>query len=404
MLGTPRRPPRPGISNAPTRPTLRPMLLTPAQQMVRDEARRFAATAIAPHAGAWEETGGVPGAVLRRMGELGFFGMLVPERWDGSGLDFVSYALVTEAIAGADCGVCNLMNVSNSPVCAALRDYGNDAQRERFLRPLAAGAQRGCFLLTEPQAGSDASQLQTRAIRRGDRFVLRGTKQFVTGGRSASVAMIVAVTDPAAGKRGMTCFLARTDAAGYRVARLEEKLGHRNCDTCQVVLEDLEIPEEDVLGKEGEGYKIALSYLNGGRIGVAAQGVGVAQAALEAATAYASQRVAFGQPIIEHQAVAFRLADMATRVEAARAMTLHAAALEDAGTAPPPAASMAKLFASETAERVTSDAIQIHGGYGYLRDHSVEKLYRDARVLQIYEGTSEVQRLVIARGLAAGHI
>jgi len=379
-----------------------PVEWTAEQQHVRDLARAFATREIAPSAPSWEHSGGAPESVLERMGELGFFGMLVPDRWGGVGLDFRSYALVTEEIAAADVGICNLMNVSNSPVCAALRDYGTDSQREHFLRPLATGAARGCFLLSEPQAGSDASQLLTRAEHKGDRYVLRGTKQFVTAGQSAHFAMIIAVTEPAAGKRGMSCFLARTDAPGYRIARLEAKLGHRTCDTCQIELEDLEVPEEHRLGRAGEGYKIALSYLNGGRIAVAAQSVGLARAALAAATDYAGQRVSFGKPIIDHQAVAFRLADMATQVHAARTMTLHVAAREDAGGAPAAAVSMAKLFASEVAERVASDAIQIHGGYGYLEDYPVAKIYRDARVMQIYEGTSEVQRILIARALAAG--
>lgn len=370
--------------------------------LIREVARDFAAREIAPHTRAWEDAGAVPESVLARMGELGLFGMLVPEQWGGAGLDFQSYAAVTEEIAAADAGLCNTMNVSNSPVCAALRDYGSDAQREQFLRPLATGEARGCFLLSEPQAGSDAAALATRAHRRGDRYVLRGTKQFVTAGASAHVAMIVAVTEPAAGKRGLSCFLTHTAVPGYRVARREAKLGHRTCDTCQIALEDLEVPETQRLGASGEGYKIALSYLNGGRIAVAAQSVGLARAALHAATRYAGQRDAFGRPMLDQQAVAFRLADMATRVHAARTMTRHAAALEDAGGAPPTAASMAKLFASEVAERVASDALQIHGGDGYLEDFEVEKIYRDARVMQIYEGTNEVQRILIARALASG--
>lgn len=376
------------------------MKLREDQELLRQAARAFAQQEIAPHAKGWERSGsGVPEAVLRRMGELGFFGMRVPEALGGSGLDFVSYALATEEFAAADCGICNLMNVSNSPVCAAICDHGSEAQRRDLLPALVGGAQRGCFLLSEAEAGSDAAALTTRAERRGDGFRLYGTKVFVTGGASAHIAMVIARSDPDAGHRGISAFLVPTDAPGYRVLRLEDKLGHRNCDTAQIALEGVEVGPDQVLGPEGAGYRIALSYLNGGRVGVAAQGVGVARAALEAARDYAMERVAFGVPIIEHQAISHRLADMATRVHAARAMTLHAAALEDAGRAAIAEASMAKLFATETAEWVTSQAIQIFGGYGILNAYPVEKYYRDARVLSIYEGTNEIQRIVIARQL-----
>ncbi len=379
------------------------MILSEAQQLLRKAARDFAQNEIAPRARDWERADSrVPEPVLARMGELGFFGMLVPERYGGSGLDFVSYAVATEEFAAADCGICNLMNASNSPVCAAIRDYGSEAQRALWLPELAAGRKRGCFLLTEAGAGSDAAALETRAEPRGEGFVLRGSKCFATGGQSAHIAMVIARSDPRAGKRGMSAFVVPTELPGYRVVRLEDKLGHRNCDTCQIELDDVELGPQHVLGPQGAGYKIALSYLNGGRIGVAAQGVGVARAALEAARDYANTRVAFGVPIVQHQAVAFRLADMATRVQAARNMTLHAASLEDAGLPAIAEASMAKLFASQTAEWVTTQAIQIHGGYGYLTDYPVEKYYRDARVLGIYEGTHEIQRMVIARQLARG--
>ncbi len=369
--------------------------------ILQQAARDFAQSEIAPHAAAWESAGSrVPEAVLQRMGELGFFGMLVPESLGGSGLDFVSYALATEEFAAADCGICNLMNASNSPVCAAIRDYGDETQRRELLPDLATGRKRGCFLLTEAAAGSEASALETRAEPHGNGFRLYGTKFFGTGGASAHVAMVIARSDPSAGKRGITAFLVPTDAPGYRVIRLEDKLGHRNCDTAQIQLDGVEVGPGDVLGPFGAGYKIALAYLNGGRIGVAAQGVGVARAALEAARDYAQERVAFGVPIIEHQAISHRLADMATRVHAARSMTLHAAALEDAGRPAIAEASMAKLFASETAEWVASQAIQIFGGYGFLSDYPVEKFYRDARVLSIYEGTNDIQRIVISRRLA----
>jgi len=378
------------------------MIPTDLQLQIRDAARAFAQAEIAPHAAAWDRSATVPLDVLRAMGPLGFMGMCVAPEWGGAGADFVSYALAVEEIAAGDCGLCNMMCVNNSPNCAALEEHGTDAQKEKFLRPLATGAQSSAFLLTEPQAGSDAAALTTRAVKKGERYVLNGVKQFITAGRSADAAFIVAVTDPAAGRRGMSLFVTPTKAAGYRVAREEVKLGHRAADTCQIALEDLEIPEENLVGAPGAGYRIALAYLENGRIGVAAQALGVARAAFEAARRYALEREAFGKPIIGHQAVEFRLADMATSIEAARQLTLHAAALKDAGRPCLQEASMAKLFASDMAERVCSDAIQIHGGYGYLNDFPVEKLWRDARVLSIYEGTNEIQRLVIGRALAAG--
>lgn len=379
------------------------MLLNDEQTALRAGARVFAQSEIAPHAARWErDHSGVPAGVLRDMAALGYFGMLVPTSLGGSGLDMLSYALVTEEFAAADCGLTNLMNVSNSPVCTALRDNGTAAQHARLLRPLARGELRGCFALTESHAGSDAASIRTRAVRQGERWVLNGAKQFVTAGHSAQRAMIIAVTDPQAGKRGITAFLAPTDAAGYRVARLEDKLGHRNCDTAEVLLEDLTLDDEAVLGRPGDGYRIALAYLEGGRIGVAAQAVGVARAALDAALAYARDRETFGQPIIEHQAVGFRLAQMATQLEAARQLTWHAATLADAGESALMAASMAKAFATQMAEEVCSQALQTFGGAGYTRNHVVEKFYRDARVLSIYEGTNDIQNLVIARALARG--
>jgi len=376
------------------------MIPTDLQLQIRDAARAFAQAEIAPHAAAWDRSATVPLDVLRAMGPLGLMGMCVAPEWGGAGADFVSYALAVEEIAAGDCGLCNMMCVNNSPNCAALEEHGTQAQKEKFLRPLATGAQSSAFLLTEPQAGSDAAALTTRAVKKGGRWVLEGIKQFITAGRSADLAFIVAVTDPQAGKRGMSMFIASTKAPGYRVAREEVKLGHRAADTCQIALEGLEVPEENMLGAPGAGYRIALAYLENGRIGVAAQAVGVARAAYEAALRYAQERQTMGKPIIAHQAVNFRLADMATQIEAARQLTLYAAALKDAGKACLKQASMAKLYASEMAERVCSDAIQVHGGYGYVADFPVEKLARDARVLSIYEGTSEIQRLVIGRALA----
>ncbi|MBX9609574.1 MAG: acyl-CoA dehydrogenase family protein [Gammaproteobacteria bacterium] len=379
------------------------MIPSAEQAALAAAAREFVASEIAPHAARWEEIGaGVPAAVLAGLAALGYFGMLVPAAQGGAGLDMLSYAMVTEELAAGDCGLSNLVNVSNSPVCAALRDHGSTAQHARFLAPLARGELRGCFLLTEPHAGSDASAITTRATRRGDRWLLNGTKCFVTAGKSAQLAMIIAVTDVSAGKRGISAFLAPTDAPGYRVTRLEDKLGHRNCDTAEVVLEDLELDDAQLLGRAGDGYRIALAYLEGGRIGVAAQAVGVARAALEAALGYARSRETFGQPILEHQAVGFRLAEMATQLEAARQLTWHAAALASAGQSALLAASMAKAFATAMAEKVCSDALQVHGGAGYTRAHPVEKYYRDARVLSIYEGTNDIQNLVIARALAKG--
>jgi alkylation response protein AidB-like acyl-CoA dehydrogenase len=375
------------------------MLFTSEQNLIRETARDFAARKIAPFAGSWETKGLDRKALLSELGGLGMMGVCVPTEWDGAGADFVSYVLATEEIAGADSGICNMMNVHNSPVCAALCEYGTETQKRRYLQPLARGELFGAFLLTEPEAGSDAGALKTRAVRKGDRYVINGVKQFITAGRTADIAMILAVTNPEAGRKGITCFITPTDNPGYVVAREEEKLGHRNCDTCQIVLQDMEVPADDVLGDLDAGYKIALANLNSGRIGVAAQAVGVARAALDHAVRYARERSTFGKLIIEHQAIGFKLAEMATRVEAAHQLTLYAARLKDAGIPCLKEASMAKLQASEVAEKVCSDAIQVHGGYGFLNDFPVEKLYRDARVFQLYEGTSEVQKLVIGREL-----
>lgn len=375
------------------------MLLTPEQLQVRRAARSFAETALTPYAAAWDRDYTVPIAVLRELGELGFMGMRIDPRWGGAGLDTVSYVLAVEEIAAGDCGVCNLMCVNNSPNCAALEEHGTEDQKARFLRPLASGLQSSAFLLSEPQAGSDAAAITTQAVQAGGHYVLNGIKQFVTGGRSAEIALIVAVTDSSAGKRGMSCFLTPTSAPGYRVVREERKLGHHAADTCQIALENLVVPAGNLLGPRGDGYKIALAYLETGRIGVAAQAVGVARAALTAALRYAAERETFGKALREHQAIAFKLADMATAIEGAHQITLHAAALKDAGLACMREASMAKLHGSTIAERVCSQALQIHGGYGYLNDFPVEKLFRDARVLSIYEGTNEIQRMLIARGL-----
>jgi len=377
------------------------MLLSDEQRMIRDMARSFAQERLAPNAAEWDRTGTVPREALAEMGGLGLMGMVVSEDWGGAGADYVSYVLALEEIAAGDGGVSTIMSVNNAPVGAALERFGSTAQKERFLKPLAKGEVMAAFALTEPQAGSDAGNLRSRARREGNRYVLNGTKQFITSGSIAAFSLTFAVTDPDAGKKGISAFLVPTDLAGYRVAGIEKKLGQRSSDTCQIVYEDVEITPDLLLGEEGQGYAIALANLEAGRVGVGAQATGMAQAAFEAALAYAQQREAFGKPIIEHQAVAFRLADMATRIEAARQLVLNAARLRDAGRPCIKEASMAKLFASEMAERVCSDAIQIHGGYGYLADFPVERIYRDVRVCQIYEGTSDVQRLVISRQLAA---
>lgn len=373
------------------------MLLNEQQTAIREMARQFSRSEIVPNAATWDRQESVPHQTLEEMGRLGLMGVFMPQEWGGAGADFVSYVLAMEEIAYGDAGIANMMAATNSPYAAGVYAFGTDDQKRRFLEPAASGRELGAILLTEPQAGSDAAAIQARAVRSGDRYILNGTKNFITSGQSAKLAMVLAVTDPSAGKRSISCFLVRTDTPGYKVARLEKKLGHRTCDTCQIVLEDLEIPEADMLGAPGEGLKIALASLDSGRIGVAAQSVGVAQAAFDAALAYSKDRKTFGKLLHEHQAIAFKLAEMATRIEVARQMYLHAAALKDLGIPCIKEASMAKLFASEAAEWITSAAIQIHGGYGFLNDYPVEKYYRDARVFKIYDGASEIQKMLIAR-------
>jgi len=329
-------------------------------------------------------------------------GIVVPEAWGGAGLDYVSLAVALEEIAAGDGATSTIVSVQNSVVCGPVNAFGSDAQKSRYLAPLARGERLGCFCLTEPQTGSDAGAITTRAERRGDRYVLNGVKQFITSGANADVAIVFALTDRAAGKKGISAFIIDAKTPGFVVARIEEKLGQRASDTAQIVFENCEVPAANLLGREGDGYRIALANLEGGRIGIAAQAVGMARAAFEAALAYARERQAFGKPIGEHQAVNFRLADMATKIDVARQMVWHAATLRDAGEPCLKEASMAKLFASEMAEDVASAAIQIHGGYGYVADFPVERIYRDVRVCQIYEGTSDIQRLVIGRAVLAG--
>ena len=379
-------------------------MLNEQQRMIQYTARRFAQREILPNLKEYERTG-TPPELLLKMGQAGLMGICIDLEWGGAGADFVSYVLAMEEISAADGGIANLMAANNSPVMAALRDHGSPAQKQRFLPPLTSGEMIGCFALTEPHTGSDAAAITTRAERRSERgnndFVLNGRKQFITAGRRAGVALIVAVTDPALGKRGISTFITPTDNPGYKVLAEEAKLGHRSNDTCALTFEDMVVPQDDMLGAEGRGLGIALANLSAGRIAVAAQAVGGARVAHEAALAHAQEREAFGKPIFEHQAVAFRLADMATQIEAARQLYLHAARVHDSGAPSLTAASMAKLFASEMAEKIASDALQTFGGYGYLEDYPVAKILRDVRVYSIYEGTNDIQKLVIARALAS---
>lgn len=375
------------------------MLLTEEQRMIRDAARDFVQSQITPFAHEWDKNKTFPKQAIQGLGELGFLGMTIPEQWGGSNIGYISAALVIEEIAAGDAACSTIVAVSNSVACMPIYSFGNDEQKEKFLKPLASGKTLGAFCLTEPHAGSDASDLRTKAVRDGDHYVLNGSKQFITSGKNAGIAIVFAVTDPSAGKKGISAFIVPTDTPGYNVARIEEKLGQHASDTAQIVFEDCRIPAANLLGKEGEGYKIALSNLEGGRIGIGAQSVGIARAALEASVKYAEERKTFGKSISQHQAVSFMLADVATEIEAARLMYLQAAALREAGLPCLKEASMAKLFSSQMVEKACSVAIQVHGGYGYLTDFPVEKYYRDQRVCQIYEGTTEVQKLVISRSL-----
>jgi butyryl-CoA dehydrogenase len=375
------------------------MLVSAEQQQISDAARQFAQERLRPFSAQWDRDHYFPREALAEMAELGFFGMLVPEQWGGCETGYLAYAMALEEIAAGDGACSTIMSVHNSVGCVPILDFGSEVQKARFLEPLASGAQLGAFALTEAQAGSDASNLKTRARREGDEYVVNGSKQFITSGSQAGLVIVFAVTDAQAGKRGISAFLVPTDTPGYQVARVEDKLGLHASDTCQLVFEDLRVPVANRLGEEGQGYKIALANLEGGRIGIAAQAVGMARAAFEVARDYARERHSFGQALIEHQAVAFRLADMATQIAVARQMVWHAAALRDSGRTALVEASMAKLFASEMAEKVCSQALQTLGGYGYLNDFPLERIYRDVRICQIYEGTSDIQRMVIARNL-----
>ncbi len=376
------------------------MLLNEDQVMIRDALRAFVQEQITPHAARWDKEHHFPKDVHQGLAALGCYGICVPEQYGGAGLDYVSLAVVLEEIAAGDGGTSTVISVTNCPVNAILMRYGSEAQKQQWLKPLAQGEMLGAFCLTEPHVGSDASALRTTATRDGTDYVINGVKQFITSGKNADVAIVIAVTDKDAGKKGMSAFLVPTSTPGYVVARLEDKLGQHSSDTAQINFDNCRIPAENLIGQEGEGYKIALGGLEGGRIGIAAQSVGMARAAFEAALQYSKERESFGQPIFNHQAVGFRLAECATQIEAARQLIWHAASLRDAGQPCLKEAAMAKLFASEMAERVCSAAIQTLGGYGVVNDFPVERIYRDVRVCQIYEGTSDVQKILIQRALA----
>ena len=377
------------------------MLLPDDHRAVQDAVRAYVQAEVAPHAAAWDKGHTFPAAALRGLAELGCYGVAVPAELGGAGLDYLALAVILEEIAAGDGATSTVVSVNNCPVCSILMAYGNADQQQRFLVPLARGEQLGAFCLTEPHVGSEAGGLKTTAARVevGDAYVLNGVKQFITSGKHGDLAIVMAVTDKAAGKKGISAFVVPTATPGYVVARLEDKMGQHASDTAQINFENCRVPAANLLGEEGMGLRIALSGLEGGRIGIASQAVGMARAAFEAALAYAKQRESFGQPIFNHQAVQFKLADMATQIEAARQLIWHAASLKDAGRPCLKEAAMAKLFASEMAERVCSDAIQVHGGYGYVSDFPVERIYRDVRVCQIYEGTSEVQKILIGRAL-----
>jgi len=375
------------------------MILTEEHQMIRDALRSYVQERIAPKAAAWDRDHHFPKEELQGLAQLGAFGVAVPEEYGGAGLDYVSLALVLEEIAAGDGGTSTIISVNNCPVCSIAMMYANEAQKEQWLRPLAQGELLGAFALTEPHTGSDAAALRTTATRDGDHYVLNGTKQFITSGKHGDVAIVMAVTDKAAGKKGISAFWVPTNTPGYIVAGIEHKMGQHSSDTAQIVFDNCRIPAENLIGEEGQGYKIALSGLEGGRIGIASQSVGMARAAFEAALAYAKERESFNKPIFDHQAVQFRLAEMAMQIEAARQLILHAASMKDAGLPCLKEAAMAKLFASEMAERVVSSSMQVFGGYGYVSDFPIERIYRDVRVCQIYEGTSDIQKILIARAL-----
>ena len=376
------------------------MLLSEDHRAVQDAVRTYVQERIAPQAAAWDKSHHFPKAELRGLADLGCYGVAVPTAYDGAGLDYLALALMIEEIAAGDGATSTIISVNNCPVCSILMAFGNEDQKQRFLKPLARGDMLGAFCLTEPHVGSEAGGPKTTAVRDGDDYLLNGVKQFITSGKNGDVAIVMAVTDKAAGKKGISAFIVPTTTPGYTVARIEDKLGQHASDTAQILFENCRVPAANLLGEEGQGLKIALSGLEGGRIGIASQSLGMARAAFEVALAYSKQRQSFGQPIFQHQAVQFKLADMATQIEAARQLIWHAAVLKDAGLPCLKEAAMAKLMASEMAEQVCSAAIQVLGGYGYVSDFPLERIYRDVRVCQIYEGTSEVQKILIGRALA----
>ena len=376
------------------------MLLSEDHIAVQDAVRAYVQDRIAPKAAEWDKTHHFPKDELRGLAELGCYGVAVPTEYEGAGLDYLALSLILEEIAAGDGATSTIVSVNNCPVCSILMAWGNEAQKQQWLKPLARGELLGAFCLTEPHVGSEAGGLKTSAVREGGEYLLNGVKQFITSGKHGDVAIVMAVTDKTAGKKGISAFIVPTATPGYSVARLEDKTGQHASDTAQILFENCRVPAANLIGDEGQGLKIALSGLEGGRIGIASQSVGMARAAFDAALAYSKQRITFGKPIFEHQALQFRLADMATEIEVARQMIHHAASLKDAGRPCLKEAAMAKLFASEMAERVCSAAIQIHGGYGYVSDFPVERIWRDVRVCQIYEGTSDVQRILIGRALA----
>ena len=374
-------------------------MLNTDQKLIRDTVRDFSRNQLAPNAPKWDKEHCFPADALKAMAQLGLFGMMIPQQWGGAGTDAVSFVLAIEEIAAGDGACSTILSVNNSVVCAPIYQFGSDYLKQTYLKPLAAGEMLGCFCLTEPQAGSDASQITTQAQKTSDGYIINGTKQFITSGKNAQVAIVFAVTNPSMGKKGISAFVVPTNSSGYEITAEEKKLGQHASDTVQIVFNNCKVGHNHLLGEEGQGYKIALSNLESGRIGIAAQSVGMARSAYEIALDYAKQRHSFGKPIIQHQAVGFRLADMATGIEAAHLMTLQAARLKDVEKPCLKQASMAKLFASEMAEKVCSKAIQVLGGYGYLNDFPLERIYRDVRIAQIYEGTSDIQRMVIARAL-----
>ena len=376
------------------------MLLSDDHRAIQDAIRTYVQEQIAPHAARWDKEHHFPAEQLQGLAALGCYGVAVPTEYDGAGLDYLALAVILEEVAAGDGGTSTVLSVNNCPVCSILMGFANEDQKQRFLKPLARGEMLGAFCLTEPHVGSEAGGLKTTAVRDGDDYVLNGVKQFITSGKNGDVAIVMAVTDKAAGKKGISAFIVPTATPGYTVARIEDKMGQHASDTAQILFDNCRVPAENLLLDEGQGLKIALSGLEGGRIGIASQSVGMARAAFEAALAYSKERQAFGQPIFGHQAVQFKLAEMATQIEAARQLIWHAAALKDAGRPCLKEAAMAKLNASEMAERVCSAAIQVFGGYGYVSDFPVERIYRDVRVCQIYEGTSEVQKILIGRALA----